>query len=88
MINKYYKLNGLPLPEKQGVGSSILPLATKRKKTSLMKIALLINGHLRDNPTACIQNAIDALNLYNNPTIDLYINTYKIIRTLYSNLSC
>jgi hypothetical protein len=51
---------------------------------------------LRDKPGSLlwthhivfIQNAIDTLNQYNNLAIDLYINTYNIIRTLYSNLSC
>lgn len=43
-----------------------------------MKIALLINGHLRTNPIICIQNAIDTLNQFKNPAIDLYINTYDI----------
>ena len=53
-----------------------------------MKITLLIDSHLRNNPIVCIQNAIDTLDQYNNFAIDLYINTYNIIWTLYSNLSC
>jgi hypothetical protein len=44
-----------------------------------VKIALLISGHLRDNPIVCIQNALDELKQFNKPNVDLYINTFNVV---------